>query len=197
MTLDLGAVSRSAVVGDHWVSARPLLWFTAFLVAGAACLANAARCGRRHCYFTGPLFLLAAAYNALSEFHLVPMHETFFLWIDGRCVGCPFARVFSRQIPRSNLGCVLILLLMVGTRDGRLGGIDESFFLLSKFRRLFPKHDPFYTQGQLGWRQSCGCPPNTLRHDAPTSALHLLRCKSHPKVRPARIVSKRRWICRL
>lgn len=79
MTLDLGAVSRSAVVGDHWVSARPLLWFTAFLVAGAACLANAARCGRRHCYFTGLLFLLAAAYNALSEFHLALMHETVFL----------------------------------------------------------------------------------------------------------------------
>lgn len=33
------------VAGDHWASARPWLWFSAFLVAGVACLANAARCG--------------------------------------------------------------------------------------------------------------------------------------------------------
>ena len=34
---------------------------------------------RRHWYFTDPLFLLAAAYNALAGFHLVPMNETVFL----------------------------------------------------------------------------------------------------------------------
>jgi len=46
---------------------------------GIACLANAARCGRMHCYFTGPLLLLAAVYVVLAEFHLVPMRAGIFL----------------------------------------------------------------------------------------------------------------------
>jgi hypothetical protein len=36
------------------------LWVPALVVAGSACLANASRCGRLHCFITGPLFLLAA-----------------------------------------------------------------------------------------------------------------------------------------
>ncbi len=46
---------------------------------GIACLANAARCGRVHCYITGPLFLLAAAYVVLAEFHVIPMRPGVFL----------------------------------------------------------------------------------------------------------------------
>jgi len=33
------------------------LWTTAFLWAGAACCVNAAKCGRVHCAFTGPLYI--------------------------------------------------------------------------------------------------------------------------------------------
>ena len=40
--------------------ARLLLWVPAFLVAGVSCLVNARRCGRCHCFMTGPLYLLAA-----------------------------------------------------------------------------------------------------------------------------------------
>ncbi len=40
--------------------ARPLLWVPAFLVAGVSCVVNARRCGRFHCFMTGPLYLLAA-----------------------------------------------------------------------------------------------------------------------------------------
>lgn len=67
------------VVGGSWSSMRPWLWIPALLVMGIACLANAARCGRVHCYFTGPLYLLAAAYVVLAEFHLVPMNPNRFL----------------------------------------------------------------------------------------------------------------------
>jgi hypothetical protein len=74
-----GPAAVVIIAGDLWTSARPWLWFAGFLVAGLACLANAARCGRWHCYFTGPLFLLAAVYNALAGFHLVPTNETVFL----------------------------------------------------------------------------------------------------------------------
>jgi hypothetical protein len=46
---------------------------------GIACLANAARCRRVHCYLTGPLFLLAALYVVLAEFHIVQMHPAILL----------------------------------------------------------------------------------------------------------------------
>ena len=76
-----GLAAVALIVGDRLPSARPWLWFTGFLVAGVGCVANAARCGRRHCYVTGPLFLLAAIYVALTGFHLVPMNETVFMGV--------------------------------------------------------------------------------------------------------------------
>ncbi len=80
MSLFLWCLPIAAViVGSSWTSARPWLWIPAFLVMGIACLANAARCGRVHCYITGPLFLLAAVYVALAEFHFVPMRPGIFL----------------------------------------------------------------------------------------------------------------------
>lgn len=69
----------AVLVGWHYQKARLVLWISAFLVMGVACLANSARCGRVHCYVTGPLLLLAAAYVILSGFHLVPMQAGIFL----------------------------------------------------------------------------------------------------------------------
>lgn len=63
----------AVLIGWHDQKARLVLWISAFLVMGVACLANAARCGRVHCYVTGPLLLAAAAYVSLSGFHLVPL----------------------------------------------------------------------------------------------------------------------------
>lgn len=67
------------IVGANWPKLMLLLWIPALLVMGAACLANAARCGRLHCYVTGPVFLLAAVYVALWGIHLVPMRFGIFL----------------------------------------------------------------------------------------------------------------------
>lgn len=53
------------LVGVAWADARAPLWTVAFLVGGGACVANAARCGRAHCYLTGPLYLGLAAVSAL------------------------------------------------------------------------------------------------------------------------------------
>src|SRR3989442_15948432 len=50
--------SRGAVVGDS-------IWTLAFTVMGIACVVNAVRCGRVHCYFTGPFLLLLAAASLL------------------------------------------------------------------------------------------------------------------------------------
>jgi hypothetical protein len=38
---------------------------------GAACIMNALRCGRIHCYLTGPFFLLSAGAVLLHGFEIV------------------------------------------------------------------------------------------------------------------------------
>ena len=67
------------VAGMFRHAVRVWLWTPALIVAGVACVVNAARCGRLHCYFTGPLYLLGAAYVVLAEFGLVPMQPLWFL----------------------------------------------------------------------------------------------------------------------
>ncbi len=44
---------------------RTVMWTTALAWKGIACLVNAARCGRTHCYFTGPYFLVLAIVTVL------------------------------------------------------------------------------------------------------------------------------------
>lgn len=51
-----------AAVGAGW---RTAVWATALSIMGGACIANAARCGRVHCFVTGPLFLLMAVVTLL------------------------------------------------------------------------------------------------------------------------------------
>lgn len=53
------------VIGAFWPAGLFWLWIPSFLVAGSACVANARRCGRLHCYATGPLYLGAAAFLVL------------------------------------------------------------------------------------------------------------------------------------
>lgn len=67
------------ILGSAWPEARPWLWMPALLVMGIACLVNAARCGRLHCYLTGPIFLIAAGYVVLAEFEVVPLPSGMFL----------------------------------------------------------------------------------------------------------------------
>jgi hypothetical protein len=52
---------------------RTALWTTSFAVMGAACLLNAARCGRVHCRFTGPFFILAAVASLAYGLGLLPI----------------------------------------------------------------------------------------------------------------------------
>ncbi|GAM97412.1 MAG: hypothetical protein R3C31_10340 [Hyphomonadaceae bacterium] len=40
--------------------AAPIAWTAAFSWMGGACLLNARRCGRLHCYFSGPILLVGA-----------------------------------------------------------------------------------------------------------------------------------------
>src|SRR5215469_4640482 len=50
-------VTGSSVFGNGF---RTTVWTVALAVLGTACLMNAIRCRRVHCYLTGPFFLLMA-----------------------------------------------------------------------------------------------------------------------------------------
>jgi hypothetical protein len=50
-------VAGALAISSGW---RTAVWIVALATMGVACLANALRCGRVHCYLTGPFFLLMA-----------------------------------------------------------------------------------------------------------------------------------------
>lgn len=67
---------------------RTVLWTASLAVAGVACLVNASRCGRMHCYFTGPFFLLAAAVALTHGMGLLPLGSHGWIWIGVAVLVC-------------------------------------------------------------------------------------------------------------
>src|SRR5690348_2321343 len=51
---------------------RTVLWTASLGVMGALCLVNVYQCGRVHCYFTGPLFILGAVASLGYGLGLLP-----------------------------------------------------------------------------------------------------------------------------
>lgn len=66
------------LVGPIW---RTALWTAALAVAGTACVANAARCGRLHCFFTGPFYLLVAVATLTYGLGVLPPGPRGWGWI--------------------------------------------------------------------------------------------------------------------
>ena len=64
------AVTAGSKFGGVW---RTAVWTAALAVMGTACIVNAARCGRVHCYLTGPFFLLMALVSLLFGINLLPL----------------------------------------------------------------------------------------------------------------------------
>ncbi len=60
---------------------RTAMWAGALVWKGAACVANAARCGRTHCYFTGPYYLLLAVGTVLHGFEIVGLGPNGWMWL--------------------------------------------------------------------------------------------------------------------
>lgn len=50
-----------------------VIWPSVLTFMGFACLANARRCGRVHCYATGPFFLILAAIALLYGLGAIPL----------------------------------------------------------------------------------------------------------------------------
>jgi len=49
-----------------------IVWFAALTWMGLACLKNARQCGRMHCFFSGPYFLISAALSLVSGMQWMP-----------------------------------------------------------------------------------------------------------------------------
>jgi hypothetical protein len=64
------AVTATSHFSDAW---RIVVWTASLVTMGIACLANAARCGRLHCYVTGPFFLLIAVVTLLYGLGVLPL----------------------------------------------------------------------------------------------------------------------------
>ena len=70
---------------------------------GGDCVANATGCGRLHCYFTGPLYILSALYIVLYVLGIVPLNPSLFLLIvlGASCIAfvleIPFGRYKRKE----------------------------------------------------------------------------------------------------
>lgn len=60
---------------------RTIVWAAALTWMGVACLANAKRCRRTHCYFTGPFFLFMAVLVVLHGFSIVALGAHGWWWL--------------------------------------------------------------------------------------------------------------------
>ena len=63
-------VTGGSDFGSSW---RTVVWTAALGIMGTACIANAVRCGRLHCYVTGPFFLALAVVTLLYGLGVVPL----------------------------------------------------------------------------------------------------------------------------
>lgn len=53
---------------------RTILWVASLSTMGISCVSNARRCGRIHCYFTGPFLLLGALFTLLYGLNIFNFH---------------------------------------------------------------------------------------------------------------------------
>ena len=64
------AIIASERIDAGW---RTGVWVAALGIMGVACIVNAARCGRMHCYLTGPFFLTMGLLTILYGVGVLPL----------------------------------------------------------------------------------------------------------------------------
>ncbi len=73
----------AAMVAAIWAAPglRAGVWAAALVWMGTACLVNARRCGRVHCRFTGPFFLVMAVVVVLHGLGAISLGPRGWAWI--------------------------------------------------------------------------------------------------------------------
>ena len=72
--------SSDLSIGDRW---RAGVWALSLGIMAAGCLINALRCGRMHCYFTGPFLILMGLASLFYGFGVLPLGDNGWNWIGG------------------------------------------------------------------------------------------------------------------
>jgi len=80
---------------------RMVLWTLSLGFMGTICLLNASRCGRIHCYFTGPFFILGAIASLGYGIGLLPFGPSGWKWIGNITI---IGAIMLAAIPESILG---------------------------------------------------------------------------------------------
>ena len=61
---------------------QALVWVPCLVVFALGCIANAVRCRRVHCFFTGPFFLVMSLVSLLHGFGFVSLGDNGWSWIE-------------------------------------------------------------------------------------------------------------------
>ncbi len=74
----------AALVGTIFVdpTLKTVIWIVALTWMGGACLLNARRCRRTHCFYTGPFFLVMTIPVALHGFAILPFGPEGWRWLS-------------------------------------------------------------------------------------------------------------------
>ena len=89
-------------------SAKSVVWAAALSWMGMACLLNARRCGRIHCYLIGPFFLVIGFVALLHGFDIVPLGPAGWRWlgltlgIGGALLWCLPEMIWGKYANRSS-----------------------------------------------------------------------------------------------
>ena len=75
-------VMVGVVLLDVGSGGQALVWAPSLAIFGTGCVANALKCRRVHCCFTGPFFLLMAAVSLLHGVGALPLGEEGWTWIE-------------------------------------------------------------------------------------------------------------------
>ncbi len=77
-------LSGNLNIGNRWQAG---VWAVCLGIMAAGCLVNALRCGRTHCYFTGPFLILMGLASLAYGFGALPLGTSGWTWIGGVTLG--------------------------------------------------------------------------------------------------------------
>ena len=92
------------IVSTNFMSSIVPLWGVVSIISGAffwmglACLLNAKRCRRRHCYYSGPIFIFGAIAVLLVGFEIVAIGQGGLIEVVGATFGSALLTYLSEPL---------------------------------------------------------------------------------------------------
>ncbi len=77
---------------------QALVWVPCLAVFAFGCIANAARCRRVHCFFTGPFFLVMSVVSLLHGFGFVSLGDSGWSWVELITIAGGLALVYLPEL---------------------------------------------------------------------------------------------------